>query len=161
MDTRRDAAGEDERLNSEAANEVVIPVVAEELTIETRRSARAEVRVHTRIETREEVIDTPVAREEVVVERIPVNKIVDGGDAVPLMREESGVLIIPVIEEAVICRTERVVREEIRVFKRRTTASTRQTVVLRREVVDIDREDVGQREKESDRTDHTEKEHEP
>jgi uncharacterized protein (TIGR02271 family) len=161
MDTRRDATGEDERLNSEAATEVVIPVIAEELTIETRRSARAEVRVHTRVETREEVIDTPIAREEVVVERIPVNKIVDGTDAVPLIREEAGVLIIPVIEEVVILQTQRVVREEIRVFKRRTTASTSQTVVLRREVVDIDREDLGQSENDGERTDRTNKEHEP
>src|SRR5262245_61688786 len=39
--------------------EVVIPVVAEELSVVTERIARSKVRVHKRVETREEVVNTP------------------------------------------------------------------------------------------------------
>src|SRR5262245_36900112 len=45
--------------------EVVIPVIAEELSVETTRVARGKVRVHKRVETRQESVDVPVIREEV------------------------------------------------------------------------------------------------
>jgi uncharacterized protein (TIGR02271 family) len=125
-----------------ASEEVIIPVVAEEFTVETHQVARGKVHVHKRIETREEVVDTPVVVEEVVVDHIPVNKVVDDVDVVPTVREEAGVLVIPVIEEVLVVQKQLLVREEVRVFKRRTTTTTPQTVVLRREVVDIRREDL-------------------
>jgi uncharacterized protein (TIGR02271 family) len=125
-----------------SSEEVVIPVVAEELTVETYKVARAKVRVHKRVETREEVVDTPVIQEEVVVEHIPINKIIKDGDNVPTAREEAGVLIIPIIEEVLVVQKQLVVREEVRMSKRRKTTSTPQTVVLRREVVDVHREDL-------------------
>ena len=145
-----------------ASDEVVIPVVAEELTIETHRVARGKVHIHKRIETREEVIETPVVREEIVVEHVPVNKIVDDVDHVPTVREEAGVLVIPIIEEVLVVEKQLLVREEVRVFKRRTTTTTPQTVVLRREVVDIQREDLTGRElPESQGASRTGKEHQP
>ncbi len=120
------------------SEEVVIPVVAEELVVETRRVAREKVRVHKRVETREEVVDAPVVREEVVVERVAVNRLVD--DVVPQVRDEDGVLIIPLTEEVLVVEKRLLVREEVRVSKRRTTTSSPQTVVLRREVVEVERE---------------------
>ena len=48
---------------------LIVPVVAEELTVEKRRVARGTVRVRTRVETREEVVDEPLLREEVAIER--------------------------------------------------------------------------------------------
>ncbi len=127
-----DAAG------ARASREVVIPVIAEELTVETHQVERGRVRVRKRVETREEAVDAPTVREEVVVERIPVNRFVD--DEAPGVRDEDGVLVVPVIEEVLVVEKRLMVREEVRVSKRRTTTSTPQTVVLRREVVDIERE---------------------
>jgi uncharacterized protein (TIGR02271 family) len=122
--------------------EVFIPVVAEELKVETDLIARRKVHVRKRVESREELVDAPVVREEVVVERTPVNRFVEG-DA-PAIREEDGVTIIPVIEEVLVIDKRLVLREEVRVSKRRTTTSTTQKVLLRREVVDIDEEDLGE-----------------
>jgi uncharacterized protein (TIGR02271 family) len=121
-------------------DQIVIPVVAEELTVETHRVARGKVRIHKRVETREEVVDTPVVSEQVVVERIPVNKVIH--DIPPEPREEGGVLIIPLIEEVLVVEKQLVVREEVRVSRKRITTSTPQKVVLRREVVEIDREEL-------------------
>jgi Domain of unknown function (DUF2382) len=41
------------------SNAVVIPVVAEELTVEKEQIVRGKVRMHKRVETREEVANTP------------------------------------------------------------------------------------------------------
>src|SRR5262245_56030185 len=73
------------------SSDIIIPVVAEELTIQKQQVARGKVRVTKRVESREEVVDTPVVREEVVVERVPVNRVIDDVDAVPTVREEAGV----------------------------------------------------------------------
>ncbi len=117
--------------------ETVIPVVAEELTVEKEEVTRSKVQVHKRIETREEVIYTPVTHEEVVVEHIEINQLVEGN--IPKVRNEDGVLIIPLVEEIVVVRKRLLLREEVRISKRRTTTSIPQTVTLRREVVDIER----------------------
>jgi uncharacterized protein (TIGR02271 family) len=124
----------------EDSNEVVIPVIAEELSVQTHKVARGRVRVHKRVETREETVEVPTVHEDIVVEHVPINKVVEG--AAPEVRDEDGVLVIPVIEEVVVVDKQLVVREEVRVFKRRTTRSTAQTVVLRREVIDVEREEL-------------------
>jgi uncharacterized protein (TIGR02271 family) len=119
--------------------EMVIPVIAEELTIEKEKIVRGSVKVHKRIETREEIVDAPVTHEEVVVERVTVNRLID--DAVPDVRDEDGVLIIPLIEEVLVVEKRFLLREEVRVSKHRKTENSPQTVTLRREVVDIERTD--------------------
>jgi uncharacterized protein (TIGR02271 family) len=109
--------------------------------------ARGKVRVHKRVETREETVDAGVIREEVVVEHVPVNTFVD---VAPEVREQDGVLIIPLTEEVLVVEKRLRLREEVRVSRRRTTTSTPQTVALRREVVEIEREKLDS----SDRTEH-------
>ena len=76
--------------------EMVIPVVQEELTVIKEKIERAKVLINKRIETRDEVVNTPTTTEEVVVEHIPIERIIE--DQVPEIREEDGVLIIPIIE---------------------------------------------------------------
>jgi uncharacterized protein (TIGR02271 family) len=125
-----------------ATEELVIPVVAEELTVDIGRVARARVRVDKRVESREEVVDTPIVVEEVVVERIPINKVVEDLDAVPTMREEADTIVIPILEEVFVLQKQILVREEVRLVKRRKTSSVSQTVTLRREVLEIHRDDL-------------------
>ena len=77
------------------AEEVVIPVIAEEITVQTHQVARAKVHVHKRVETREEVVDAPIVHEEVVTDRIPINRLLE--DKMPETSHEDDVLVIPVI----------------------------------------------------------------
>jgi len=121
------------------SRELVIPVIAEELTVETHRVDRGRVRVNKRIESHEEVVDTPLVHEEVVVERVPMNTLVEG--EAPAIRDEDGVLIIPLVEEVTVVEKRLLLREEVRVSRHRTTTSTPHTVVLRREIVDIQRDE--------------------
>lgn len=122
------------------SEEVVIPVMAEEVTLETQAVARGKVRVHTRVETREQMVSAPAMREELVIQHIPINQYVQG--ALPTEREEAGVRIIPILEEVVISKTQLFLREELHISKRRTTETVPQMITLRHEVVDVEQTDL-------------------
>jgi uncharacterized protein (TIGR02271 family) len=127
--------------STDSPDEVIIPVVAEEIEITRDRVARGTVRVRKRVETRDETVDTPIVREEVIVERVPANTLVQG--EAPQIREEDGVLLIPVLEEVLVVQKGLLLRETVRVSRRRMTRSDRQTVRLRRNVVDVERAEPG------------------
>lgn len=120
--------------------EQIIQVIAEELHIETERVARGVVRVHKRVETREEIVNTTTTEEKVSVERIPVNQLIEEDEA-PKVRKEDGVLIIPVIEEVIVLEKRLMFREEVRISRHRTKRTIPHKVILRREAVDIERSD--------------------
>jgi len=121
----------------EPEDEVVIPVVAEEITVGKQQVTRGVVRVHKRVTTQEKTVDATVSAEEVLVERLPINALVEG--EAPQIREEDGVVIIPVLEEVLVVEKRLLLREEVRLTKRLTKSSAPQTVLLRQEVVDIER----------------------
>jgi uncharacterized protein (TIGR02271 family) len=126
---------------TESNDDMVIQVLAEELNVQKEQIERSKVRVNKRIETREETVDVPVIHEEVVVERVPINKLVE--DIVPEARHEDGVIVIPLIEEVLVVEKRLLIREEVRVSKQRKTENVSQSVTLRREVVDVERVDLG------------------
>jgi uncharacterized protein (TIGR02271 family) len=127
------------RLNmgTSESGELVIPVIAEEIEITKQRVERGKVRVIKRVESRQEVIDTPVMHEEIAVERIPINRFVD--EAIPGIREEEDLIVIPLVEEVLVVEKRFLLTEEIHISKKRRSSSNPQTVILRREVVDIER----------------------
>lgn len=114
--------------------QTVIPVVREEVRVDKRQVDRGGVRVDKRIEEREEVVQQPVFREEVEVERVAFGRPID---SVPETREEGDVLIIPVVEELLVVEKRLVLREEIRITKRRIEETEETRVMVRTEVVDV------------------------
>src|SRR5262249_56924020 len=93
--------------------------------------------VDRRVETDAQTVETPLAHEEVVVERVSIDRPVEG--AAPEPREENGVLVIPVLEEIAVVEKRLVLREEVRVSRRRTTTTASQVVTLRHDVADVER----------------------
>src|SRR4051812_41294586 len=69
-------------------DDLVIPVVTEEIVIGAQQVTRGVVRIHKRVETQEHVVDVPTSSEEIIVERLPINTLVEGEAA--QMREENG-----------------------------------------------------------------------
>lgn len=118
--------------------EVRIPVLREEAVIGTREVERGGVRVHKTVDEREEVVQQPTFHEDVDVERIPIGRVVD---AAPEVREEGDTLIIPVMEEMLVVEKRLVLKEELRITRRRTTQTEEARVVLRQENVQIERID--------------------
>jgi len=119
-----------------ASEEAVIPVVREELRVETRPVKRGGVRVHKRVVEREEMVDEAVAEERVEVERVSVGRLVDAPESA---RTEGDTIIIPLYEEVLVVEKRLMLTEEVRVTKTRTERREQQPVRLRHEEVTIER----------------------
>lgn len=128
---RRPAASSDERTQS-----LVLPVLQEELEVGTRVVETGRVRIQKLVHEREELVDPPLQREEVVVERVPVNRIVEGPVAV---RSEGDTLIIPLLEEVLVVEKRLLLKEELHLTKRQVEVHSPQRVRLRREEAVIER----------------------
>lgn len=137
-DLDRDTAGtEEERLR----------LHEERLHVNKDRVQTGEVNVGKHVVESEQSIDVPVEREEVYVERRPVNEETSGTDATAY--QEGDNIHIPLTEERVQVTKSDVVSEEIVVGKRKVedTETVRETV--RKEEADID-EDTNLRGRDND-----------
>ncbi len=114
--------------------EETIPLAEERIEIGKREVERGRVVVRTRIEEREELAEAALQQEDVIVERVPCGVPVE---APPPVREEDGVLIVPVLEERLVVTTELVLKEEIRITKRSRTEVVREPVRLRSERAEV------------------------
>jgi len=115
---------------------LVIPVIEEEAFLDKRVVETGKVRISKRISEHEELIDEPLFREEVTVERVPINQYVDQP---PQVRHEGDVMIIPVVREQLVMQKRLVLVEELRVRKQVVETHQPQSVTLRREDVDVRR----------------------
>jgi uncharacterized protein (TIGR02271 family) len=111
-------------------NKKKIPVLQEELEVGKRKVETGVTRVKKTVHEREEVIDEPLVKEEVQVERVPINRYVEG--PVPV-REEDGVTIVPLLEEVLVVEKRLLLKEELRITKRTKTVRDPQRVILRSE----------------------------
>lgn len=120
-----------------AENErLVIPVIEEEVTIGKHVVETGKVRISKQISEREELVDVPLLREEVTVERVPVNLFVE---ELPPIRHEGDTMIIPVVEEQVIVQKKLMLVEELRVRKQIVETHQPQTVTLLKEEISVTR----------------------
>ncbi len=116
--------------------EETIPLAEERIEVSKREVERGRVVVRTRVEEREELAEVTLRQEEVTVERVPVGHPVE---APPPVREEDGVLIVPVLEERPVVTTQLILKEEIRITRRSRTEVVREPVRLRSERVEVER----------------------
>lgn len=110
------------------AEELTLPLHAEEAAVSRRRVATAVVRVATVTHTREQRIDEQLTHERVEIERVPIGRYVE---AVPPVKEEGDLTILPVVEEVVVVERRLLLREEVRIRRVRTTERHVETVQLR------------------------------
>ena len=118
--------------------EIRVPIVEERLDVQTRPTAMGEVLVHARVEEIEERIPVSLTREEVEIQRIPVNRVLDPADPPVGTRTEGEWLIVPVIEEELVVQKRLVLREEVRIRTRRTIEQSEVRDTVRRRRVEID-----------------------
>jgi len=118
---------------------LVLPVLAEVLDVRTRRVETGRVRIHTTVQAREVLVDEPLLREEVIIERVPVNRVVEG--PIPV-RYEGDTMILSLLEEVLVVETRLLLKEEVHLTTRRTDTHTPERVTLRHEDVTIERVDL-------------------
>jgi uncharacterized protein (TIGR02271 family) len=117
---------------------VVIPVVAEALTIDRRTVETGRgVRVVKTVSEHEQIVDEPLALDEVHVERTAVNRWLEGSE-IPEVRQEGEVTVVPVLEEVLVTTKRLLLKEEIRITRVRREVHQPQRVVLRTEQVSVE-----------------------
>lgn len=126
--------GTDRRV--ERREEVVVPIVAEQLEITKNEVITGRVRINKIVREHEETVDEPLLREQVTVERVPINRMVD--EPIPV-RHEGDTMIIPILEEVLVVQKRLMLKEELHITTRRTTVNDPQTIMLRTEEVEIER----------------------
>jgi stress response protein YsnF len=118
----------------------VIPVVEEQAVVLKRRALTDGLRVSKVVREREEVVDEPLATEAIEVERVALDRFVDG--PVPV-REEGATTIVTLVEEVVVVEKRLRAVEELRITRRRSVRRAPERVTLRREEAVVERLRVG------------------
>jgi uncharacterized protein (TIGR02271 family) len=136
MNSRLDHPDVSDVSTSNANGETIIPLLEEELSVTKRVVETARVRVSRVTHSHEQLVDELLQHEKVEVERVPVDRPVE---AMPSVRQEGDVTIIPVVEE--ILKVERclVLKEEVHIRRIKTTERQQEQVTLRRQEATVSR----------------------
>ena len=118
------------------ATVVVIPVAEEQLEIGKREIEAGRLRLQKRVSEHEQTVDEPLFADEISLERVTINRFIDEPTEA---RIEGDTTVIPLFEERLVVQKRLVLREEIRITKRRIERCAPQIVALRREEVTVDR----------------------
>jgi uncharacterized protein (TIGR02271 family) len=124
---------------SEERDDIVIPVVEEEVVAGARPVKTGGVRVDKHVDQRIRRIQVPLLHEEVEVRRVPVNRVVKEA---PSVRRQGEVVIVPVVEEELIVTKRLVLKEEIHLITRRTKDRFVKDVAIDRERAVVHRLDA-------------------
>ena len=122
--------------NQPIEDSVTIPVVEEYIDYDVQRKETGKVRITKQV--REEVVDVDESTtyERAEIERIPVNEYVD---VVPEVRQEGEVMVVPVLREVMVKRV--LLVEELHIRKTKETQHNTRQVTLRKEEVQIHRDE--------------------
>ena len=111
-------------------------MVEEQAVVRKHKKLTEGVRVRTVVHAAQEVIDEPLATEDIEVERTPLDRWVDA--PVPV-RHDGDTTIVTLVEEVVVVEKRLRATEEIRITKRRSVRHEPQQITLRREEAVVER----------------------
>ena len=124
--------------------ETKIPLREEELEAE-KQQREGEVRLHKVVHTETREMKVPIQKEEVVIERTPVEEPYGRDIGEAEFREEE--VRIPIVEEEVEVRKRPVVKEEIRAHKEARTEEKEVSGEVRKEDIEVERKEPKSRRK--------------
>ncbi len=113
----------------------VIPVIHETLRIEKREFESGRVVVHKTVTERDEVAEVSLRQQDLIVERVPVGRVVAEA---PPTRQEGDTLIVPILEEIVVIEKRLILKEELHIRKQSSERTEQHTVRLRTEHAEIE-----------------------
>jgi stress response protein YsnF len=118
-----------------------VPVIAEELAIGTRTVDTGRgVRIHKTVVEQPVTIDERLARDEVEIRHVPVDRIV-APDEAPANRYEGDTLIVPILEEVLVVERRVRIKEELHITRIRREEHHQEEIVLKAEQVSVERFD--------------------
>jgi uncharacterized protein (TIGR02271 family) len=116
--------------------QVVLPLLAEEVSVAKERVVTGQVKVGTITREREQLVEELLEQEHIEVERTAIGKQVDKA---PPVRQEGDTLVIPVLEEIVVVERRLLLKEEVRIHRTREKQPYQERVVLRKQEAVITR----------------------
>lgn len=117
---------------------VVVPALREEARVAVREVEAGGVRIHKTVSEHPQLVDETLLRDELVVEHVPVGRIVPLAEA-PVARQEGATLIVPILEEVLVVEKRCRIKEEIHITRNQRTERHVEEVVLRAEDVAVER----------------------
>ncbi|TAE32204.1 MAG: DUF2382 domain-containing protein [Cytophagales bacterium] len=122
--------------STESHEQLVIPIITEELHISKEWREKGRVRLLKQIDEQAVPVSVDLFEEHTEVERVSINQPVE---IAPEVRYEGDTMIIPVLKEEYVLVKKLVLVEEVRVTRRQTTITHNETVTLRTERLDVER----------------------
>ncbi len=122
-----------------STEDVRVPVREEELVVGKQQEELGRVHLHKDVVEEQETLTAPVTREEVRVERVPVQGQDIGADADAFEEQD---IDVPVMGEELVTGKRAVVKEEVRLQKDAITENQQVSDTVRKERVTLDGADV-------------------
>jgi uncharacterized protein (TIGR02271 family) len=126
-------------VQSADSGDVVVRLYEEQASITKRRIVSGRVKVSRVTREHEQLLNESLAREQVEIDRTPIGKPIE---AMPKIREEGDVIVIPVVEEILVVERRLVLKEEVRVRRVRSNENHQERVMLRRQEALVTRSPV-------------------
>src|SRR3954452_15648759 len=119
-------------------DELVVPVISEELHADAVPVETGGVRVTKRVDSHEEVLEQELRKGRVEVKRVKTDRVVDGPQPV---QRVGNTLVIPVVSEVLRVEKRWVVTEEIHITQTEERERVQQKVKVNQERADVERLD--------------------
>jgi uncharacterized protein (TIGR02271 family) len=127
-DESQPLADERQRLSDGSIDNPKFALLEEELSIEKEAVETGRVRVNKQTRTREVFVDEDLLREHAEIERTPIGKQVFEA---PPVRQDGETTIIPIVEEVLYTERRLILKEEVKITRRRSTEKFQDRVTLR------------------------------
>lgn len=122
-------------LARDTGGELRIPVVEERLRPVVRQVDLGELRVHKHVDMTIEAVSQALTRDDLVIERVPMNEALDEPRQPYL---DGDWLVIPIMEEVLVVQKRLMLKEEVRVRKRQITEEQTVREAVRRERIELE-----------------------
>ena len=119
-----------------SVEEQVIPVLAEQISVERRCVETGRVLATITTQSHEQIIKEDLVRDRIEIERVPIGRALE---AIPPVREEGDTTIIPVVEEVLVIERRLILKEEVHLRRVRVRQTHAATVVTRSQDVVVTR----------------------
>ena len=127
-DRKLSPASQSERSATEPVEDPKLTLFAEELSIAKETVETGRLRVSKQTRTREAFVNESLLSEQAEVETIPVGRQIF---EMPPVRYEGETTIVPIVEEVLYTERRLVLKEEVRITRRRVSEEFRDHVTLR------------------------------
>jgi uncharacterized protein (TIGR02271 family) len=132
----RPSALSDSPVQGSSEESGVLRLLAEDATVSRQVLETGRVRVAKVTRTRDHLIDELLAHTRFEVNRVPVGRLID---AMPAIKEDGDLTIVPIVEETVVVERRLMLKEELHIRRVQTNERFQQTVKLRYQTAEVTR----------------------